>query len=574
MYSMLAKIFGWVDEGSRKRRHQENDICLNSVTPKKTCYHNCNHNNQKELETINNSIPIFDNINYQQSNTHRNYLGYSDNSIRKPYNRPNCCYYRNSQSVGKTKLHHNSLKMGSILGKNRQRPSYVDSKNSTLSRANQLREKQQYSEMLQSFCVPKIQLIHPTPNGKKKSNEVIEVIDVENVEPSTSRKFSPEVYKTPNTKATTNWYTPMTSIKTSRFNKQQQQSQHEEVQLSSDNDEDDIIVEKVTPRTSSKLKKVVANRSVEVIATNTLRDRLASKEVIRVDYVPRVTEEYKERMEQRIKEAEQLKKETELLASQNRHQRTLGLEEQLARTLKICKPFLEDEDEKEEEPSLPELTSEMMQVIKNALIPNPRDQVLVEHFGLRVTRKDIHTLAGLNWLNDEVINFYMNLLIARGSQDKFLNVHAMNTFFYPKLLSGGHSSLKRWTRKIDIFAQDIIVVPIHLGVHWCMSIIDFRDKSIRYYDSMGGQNSKCLTALRKYLEDESLDKKKKQYDTSDWTLESMRDIPQQMNGSDCGVFSCTFAEFICANREITFSQENMPYFRSKMVYEILKVQIL
>ena len=81
---------------------------------------------------------------------------------------------------------------------------------------------------------------------------------------------------------------------------------------------------------------------------------------------------------------------------------------------------------------------------------------------------------------------------------------------------------------------------------------------------------KCLSALRQYLENESLDKKKQTYDTSDWKLESVKNIPQQMNGSDCGVFSCMFAEYICSNKRITFTQQDMPYFRNKMVYEILK----
>ena len=144
--------------------------------------------------------------------------------------------------------------------------------------------------------------------------------------------------------------------------------------------------------------------------------------------------------------------------------------------MRLCEAVL-DETEKLEESELPTLTEEMLQEVKHALIPRPPDEVLVEGFGLRITRKDIYTLADLNWLNDEVINFYMNLLIARSSNDKYPKVHAMNTFFYPKLISGGHASLKRWTRKIDIFAQDLVVVPIHLGIHWCMSIIDFRDKN-------------------------------------------------------------------------------------------------
>ena len=312
---------------------------------------------------------------------------------------------------------------------------------------------------------------------------------------------------------------------------------------------------------------------LKVLTTNTLRESLSTKSVLKKDLVPQIAKRHEERRKQQLREAEELKRRANILSDNNRLTRELTLEDQLARTLKLCEAVIDDRIEPEEEP-LPTLTDEMLIEVKNALALRSSNDVLVENFGLRITRKDIQTLAGLNWLNDEVINFYMNLLIVRGTEKKFPKVHAMNTFFYPKLLSGGHASLKRWTRKIDVFAQDIVVVPIHLGIHWCMSIIDFRDKTIKYFDSMGSANPQCLKALRQYLEDESLDKKKKPFDTSDWKLESVNDIPQQMNGSDCGVFSCMFAEFICANKRITFTQQNMPYFRNKMVYEILNGRLL
>lgn len=54
----------------------------------------------------------------------------------------------------------------------------------------------------------------------------------------------------------------------------------------------------------------------------------------------------------------------------------------------------------------------------------------------------------------------------------------------------------------------------------------------------------------------------------------MDDIPQQMNGSDCGVFSCMFAEHIARDSPIDFSQDNMPFLRKKMVLEILEMQLL
>ena len=48
-----------------------------------------------------------------------------------------------------------------------------------------------------------------------------------------------------------------------------------------------------------------------------------------------------------------------------------------------------------------------------------------------------------------------------------------------------------------------------------------------------------------YLKDESLKKKKVKFDMSDWTTENIQDCPRQLNGNDCGVFSCMFALMYC-----------------------------
>lgn len=44
------------------------------------------------------------------------------------------------------------------------------------------------------------------------------------------------------------------------------------------------------------------------------------------------------------------------------------------------------------------------------------DEVFARRFNIDVTRKDLLTLAGQNWLNDEVINFYLNLIAERNAQ--------------------------------------------------------------------------------------------------------------------------------------------------------------
>ncbi|KAK2163279.1 hypothetical protein LSH36_82g00005 [Paralvinella palmiformis] len=217
-------------------------------------------------------------------------------------------------------------------------------------------------------------------------------------------------------------------------------------------------------------------------------------------------------------------------------------------------PVFGKSDESKETDEFPDLTEEQDEMVDSALVPYPKDQKIAGGFRLELTRNDIQTLNRLNWLNDEVINFYMNLLMERSSQDGLPKVHAFNTFFYPKIIKSGQQSVRRWTKKVDIFSMDYILVPVHLGMHWCLAVVDFRKKEIRYYDSMGGNNRTCLEALRKYLIDESLEKRKERFDMSDWKLNTVKDIPQQMNGSDCGMFACKFAEYVTRDAPITFSQ--------------------
>lgn len=191
-----------------------------------------------------------------------------------------------------------------------------------------------------------------------------------------------------------------------------------------------------------------------------------------------------------------------------------------------------------------------------------------------LTRKDLQTLYDANWLNDEVILGYMNLIVERSKNDKSLpKTYAFNTFFYGNISnrSKGFATVKRWTRKVDIFAHDVLLVPVHLSVHWTMAVVDVPAKTIHFYDSLGrGTKGHPEVAhnIMKYLEEESMDKRKQPLDPTEWEQLSRMDIPQQQNGSDCGVFACKFADFAARRAAITFDQTHMPYYRKRMVYQL------
>ncbi|KAJ1830184.1 SUMO1 sentrin specific peptidase 1 [Coemansia sp. RSA 2711] len=193
----------------------------------------------------------------------------------------------------------------------------------------------------------------------------------------------------------------------------------------------------------------------------------------------------------------------------------------------------------------------------------------VELNNVPVSARDMSTLGDGQWLNDEVINFYMQLLIDRSQRTPTLpRVHAFNTFFYSTLNDNGYARVRRWTRRVKLFEMDLVVVPVHLGVHWCCAIIDFRKRTIFYYDALLGDNPKCLRTLLNYLHEESKDKLAVAFDESGWTLACPKDIPRQRNGYDCGVFAVMFAEYVTRDAPFAFSQDNCQFLRSKIAYEI------
>lgn len=97
------------------------------------------------------------------------------------------------------------------------------------------------------------------------------------------------------------------------------------------------------------------------------------------------------------------------------------------------------------------------------------------------------------WLNDEVINFYLNMIVARslkehpGEPQKIL---AHNTFFFPKLEAGGHKAVARWAWRLgvsDLLKLEYMFVPVHVAkTHWCLAVANFKLKRFEYYDSLGG----------------------------------------------------------------------------------------
>ncbi|KAI9149279.1 ulp1 protease family [Paramyrothecium foliicola] len=104
-----------------------------------------------------------------------------------------------------------------------------------------------------------------------------------------------------------------------------------------------------------------------------------------------------------------------------------------------------------------------------------------------VDKDDISRLDEGQFLNDNLINFYIRYLQTRLEQTKpdILNkVYFFNTFFYEKLRPArgkiNYDGVKAWTAKIDIFSYDYIVVPVNENAHWYLAIICNTPNTIRH----------------------------------------------------------------------------------------------
>ncbi|XP_020591762.1 ubiquitin-like-specific protease ESD4 [Phalaenopsis equestris] len=78
------------------------------------------------------------------------------------------------------------------------------------------------------------------------------------------------------------------------------------------------------------------------------------------------------------------------------------------------------------------------EVVSHALYGDNRDEILVTHgpSNIAISRRVLQCLIPGGWLNDEVINLYLELLKERERREhkKFLKCHFFNTFFYKKYI--------------------------------------------------------------------------------------------------------------------------------------------
>ncbi|XP_076867725.1 sentrin-specific protease 3a [Brachyhypopomus gauderio] len=228
--------------------------------------------------------------------------------------------------------------------------------------------------------------------------------------------------------------------------------------------------------------------------------------------------------------------------------------------------------------------AERLQAIFNESFSSPHRKVMVQHLmqsyqrmsgtammrEFRVNYKrhvltmdDLSTLYGQNWLNDQVMNMYGDLVMDAVSE----RVYFFNSFFYDKLRTKGYEGVKRWTKNVDIFQKRYLLIPIHLEVHWSLVCVNVPDRTITYFDSQRTLNRRCPKHIAKYLLAEAIKREQKDFYTG-WNGLFKMNVARQNNDSDCGAFVLQYCKCLALERPFSFGQQDMPKLRRQMYKEL------
>ena len=98
-------------------------------------------------------------------------------------------------------------------------------------------------------------------------------------------------------------------------------------------------------------------------------------------------------------------------------------------------------------------------------------------------------------LNDSLIEFYIRYLILNlevASPEVAKNVYFFNTYFFTTLKGSSgkinYDGVKKWTRNVDLFTYDYVVVPINESFHWYIAVICNLPSLTRNIPSMSGDS--------------------------------------------------------------------------------------
>ena len=170
----------------------------------------------------------------------------------------------------------------------------------------------------------------------------------------------------------------------------------------------------------------------------------------------------------------------------------------------------------------------------------------------------MRTLLPEEWLNDEIIGFYLKVGLQNrdnklwDKQKKGRRSHFFSSYFWQTLFDeynrnkdmrgkDNYNNSRKWSKKVfggNIFELKRLFIPINYRRdHWALGVIHIQNKLIQYYDSTKASSKyreradTACNGMLNYLKDEHKTMYGREMNTSDWTIDPHpKDVPQQRDG--------------------------------------------
>jgi len=198
-----------------------------------------------------------------------------------------------------------------------------------------------------------------------------------------------------------------------------------------------------------------------------------------------------------------------------------------------------------------------------------------------LTFNDIGKLKPGNSLSDNLLDFYLSYLYwEKWDESLRKRVHIFNTFFFKKWIAckqrkgegtlgfnlSRYSVVRKWTRNVDIFTMDFLVIPVIYNLHWSLAIVcspgAILEKSMKPkccilgFDSSTEFHDSHFVEIKAYLDMAWSERAKNSLRLLPFSVDKQclcisKETPSQANGADSGLF-------VLHNCEKFFDGERFP----------------
>ncbi|CAN1340961.1 Probable ubiquitin-like-specific protease 2B [Linum perenne] len=182
-----------------------------------------------------------------------------------------------------------------------------------------------------------------------------------------------------------------------------------------------------------------------------------------------------------------------------------------------------------------------------------------------ISKRDVDLLEPETFINDTIIDFYIQYLKNQIPPEEKHRYHFFNSFFFRKLadldkdpssaLDGRAAFLRvrKWTRKVDIFGKNYIFIPVNFGV-----------PCILHMDSIKGTHAGLKNLVQSYLWEEWKQRQEETSEDVSANFLNLRfvplELPQQENSFDCGLFLLHYLELFLGEAPANFNLFNVNKF--------------